>query len=90
MALSSSTKLEIIKGNGKNEKDTGSSEVQIALLTKRISDLTEHLKIAKKDHASRIGLLKLVSSRKRLLKYLKKTNISSFHTLIKKLNIRSK
>lgn len=88
MPLNKEQKLEVIKKFGNSEKNTGSSEVQIALLTERITYLTGHLKIQKKDHASRVGLLKLVSSRKRLLKYLKKTNIASYKDIIEKLGIR--
>jgi small subunit ribosomal protein S15 len=90
MALDSAKKTELVAKFGKNEKDTGSSEVQIALLTERIKYLTEHLKINKKDHASRLGLLKLVGQRKRLLAYLKKTNYSSYASLIAELGIRDK
>ena len=88
MALDSAKKLEIIANYGRTEGDTGSSEVQIALLTARIVELTEHLKIFKKDHASRLGLLKLVGQRRRLMKYLKRTQKDSYNTLIEKLNIR--
>jgi len=88
MALDSAKKLEIIAIYGRSENDTGSSEVQIALLTARISELTEHLKTFKKDHASRLGLLKLVGQRRRLMKYFKRTNKDSYNTLIEKLNIR--
>lgn len=88
MALDSAKKLEIIATYGRSENDTGSSEVQIALLTARITELTEHLKTFKKDHASRLGLLKLVGQRRRLMKYFKKTDKDSYNTLIEKLNIR--
>ncbi len=88
MPLTTEKKLEIIKEFGENEKDTGTTEVQVALLTARIVELTEHLKIYKKDHASRRGLLKLVGQRKSLLKYLKRTDIERYRTLIKKLNLR--
>ncbi len=88
MPLTTEKKLEIIKEFGENEKDTGSTEVQVALLTTRIVELTEHLKIYKKDHASRRGLLKLVGQRKSLLKYLKRTDIERYRSLIKRLNLR--
>lgn len=71
-----------------HEKDTGSSEVQIALLTKRIEGLTEHLKSHRKDHSSRYGLIKMVSSRRRLLNYLKSRDDARYQALIKRLNIR--
>jgi small subunit ribosomal protein S15 len=90
MALDSAKKAEIIKKFARDAKDTGSSEVQIALLSQRVLDLTEHLKIFKKDHSSRLGLLKLVGQRKRLLRYLKKSNYSSYMSLITELKIRDK
>ncbi len=90
MALDKEIKQEVIKTFRRDEKDTGSPEVQIAILTKRISDLTEHLKINKKDHSSRLGLLKLVGKRKRLLKYFKKANLERFYEVVKELNIRVK
>jgi len=88
MALDTAKKLEIIATYGRSENDTGSSEVQIALLTARITELTEHLKIFKKDHASRLGLLKLVGQRRRLMKYFKRTDRESYLSLVEKLNIR--
>jgi len=88
MALDSAKKLEIIANYGRKEGDTGSSEVQIALLTTRIAELTEHLKIFKKDHASRLGLLKLVGKRRRLMKYFKRTEKVAYLALVEKLNIR--
>ncbi|MFA6760146.1 MAG: 30S ribosomal protein S15 [Sulfuricurvum sp.] len=88
MALDSAKKQEIVAKFGKSANDTGSSEVQIALLTQRISDLTEHLKVFKKDHSSRLGLLKLVGQRRRLMKYLKKSNKDSYAKLIAELGIR--
>ena len=71
-----------------HEGDTGSPEVQIALLTKRINDLTEHLKVHKKDHHSRRGLLKMVGKRRALLAYLKDTDIESYRNLIERLGLR--
>lgn len=71
-----------------HEKDTGSADVQIALLTKRILELTEHLKIHKKDHSSRLGLLKMVAQRRRLLDYLKRTSGDRYQAVLEKLNLR--
>ncbi|MDD2839086.1 MAG: 30S ribosomal protein S15 [Sulfuricurvum sp.] len=88
MALDAAKKAQIIKQYQKSEGDTGSSEVQIALLSTRIADLTEHLKTFKKDHASRLGLLKLVGQRRRLMRYLKRTNRESYNKLIADLGIR--
>ncbi len=90
MALDSAKKMEIIKKFAKKEGDTGSTEVQIALLSERIKYLTEHLKINKKDHSSRLGLLKLVGQRKRLLRYLKKKDFDSYTKVITALSIRDK
>ncbi len=88
MALDSAKTAEIVKEFARTEGDTGSSEVQIALLSNRIAYLTEHLKTHKKDHASRLGLLKLVGQRRRLMRYLKRTNKDVYYTLIGKLEIR--
>ena len=81
-------KLEIIKEFGRSEADTGSPEVQIALLSERISHLTEHLKTHKKDHHSRRGMLMLVGQRRGLLNYLKEKDINAYRDLIAKLGIR--
>ena len=81
-------KQEIIKEYQLDEKDTGSPEVQIAILTRRINDLNEHLRVHKKDHHSRRGLLKMVGKRRNLLRYLKNSDIERYRTLIKKLQIR--
>ena len=81
-------KLEIVKKYGKDEKDSGKSEVQIALLTKRINDLTSHFDVHKKDHHSRRGLMMMVGKRRRLLDYLMKKDISRYRAIIKDLNIR--
>lgn len=88
MTLSSEEKLSIIEEFRAHEKDTGSAEVQIALLTKRIDELTEHLKAHKKDHHSRRGLLKMVGKRRRLLDYLKKKDVERYRRLIEKLGLR--
>ncbi len=90
MALDSAKKAEIVKQFGRGENDTGSPEVQIALLSNRISYLTEHLKTNKKDHSSRLGLLKLVGQRKRLMRYLKKKDYEKYTEVIKALGIRDK
>jgi small subunit ribosomal protein S15 len=81
-------KTEIIKEYAMHEGDTGSPEVQIAILTKRINSLTEHLKVHKKDHHSRRGLLKMVGQRRNLLNYLQKSNIERYRVIIEKLGIR--
>ena len=81
-------KQQIMDTYKTHEGDTGSPEVQIALLTKRINDLTEHLKIHKKDHHSRRGLLKMVGHRRNLLAYLQKVDIERYRVIIKKLGIR--
>ncbi len=89
MALDSAKKEEIISKFARNEKDTGSPEVQIALLTERIKILTEHLKKNKKDHSSRLGLLKLVGQRRRLLRYLHKKDYEKYVEIKKALGIRN-
>lgn len=81
-------KTAVIEANKLHDGDTGSPEVQVAILTKRINDLTEHLKIHKKDHHSRRGLLKMVGHRRNLLAYLKKKDIERYRALIAKLGIR--
>jgi small subunit ribosomal protein S15 len=86
--LDTAVKTEIIAGNATNEGDTGSPEVQVALLTRRINDLTEHLKVHKHDHHSRRGLLLLVGRRRRLLKYLYNKDITRYRALIQKLGLR--
>lgn len=90
MALDQEVKAAIIAKYAKKDGDTGSSEVQIALLSEQIKVLTEHLKVFKKDHSSRLGLLKMVGKRKRLLAYLKRTNYNSFVELVSSLGIRAK
>ena len=81
-------KSEILKSYARADKDTGSVEVQVALLTERINELTEHLKVHKKDNHSRRGLLIMVGKRKRLLAYIKSQNLDEYRELIKKLGIR--
>lgn len=81
-------KLAIIEANRTSENDTGSPEVQIAILSKRISDLTEHLKIHKNDHHSRRGLLKMVGKRRNLLNYLQKNDINRYRAIVEKLGLR--
>lgn len=88
MALTKEDKLNIAKKFGENESDTGKTEVQIAILTERIKYLTEHMKIHKKDHHNRRGLLKLVGQRRRLLRYLAKKDIMRYRNVIKELGIR--
>ncbi len=88
MSLDTDTKKSIISEYATKEGDTGSPEVQIALLSRRISDLTEHLKLHKHDHHSRRGLLLLVGQRRRLLKYLQATDIARYRSLIERLGIR--
>ena len=88
MALDSAKKLEIIAKYGRTETDTGSSEVQIALLSNRIEELTTHLRTFKKDHASRLGLLKLVGQRRRLMRYFKAKNREAYNKLVIDLGIR--
>jgi small subunit ribosomal protein S15 len=89
MALASNEKKAVIETVKMHDKDTGSSSVQIALLTERINQLTEHFKEHKKDHHSRRGLLKMVSQRKKLLGYLKKHNLDVYNELTSKLKIRT-
>lgn len=86
--ISKEKKLEIIAAYGRTANDTGSPEVQIALLTERITELTEHLKSNNKDHHSRRGLLKMVGQRRGLLEYLKKTDVNSYRELIARLGLR--
>ena len=88
MAIDTEQKQGIIEGFRVHESDTGSSEVQIALITERIKYLTDHFKTHKKDHHSRRGLLKLVGKRRRLLDYLKKSNLDKYSSLIDQLGIR--
>ncbi len=89
MALDQAKKAEIVAKYARGENDTGSTEVQVALITERIIYLTEHLKTNKKDHSSRLGLLKLVGQRKRLMRYLKNTNLERWHIIKDDLGIRN-
>ena len=88
MPLTKETKKEIVENFGNNSTDSGSTEVQIALLTKRINELTDHFKAHKKDYHSQLGLLKMVGQRRRLLKYLMKKDIQGYRALIEKLGLR--
>lgn len=88
MSLNQEEKLEIYKKFGGNQKNTGQTEVQVALITRRIIELTEHMKQNPKDHHSRRGLLKLVGQRRRLLNYLTKKDINRYRTLIQELGLR--
>ena len=88
MTLTAEDKREIVSQFGRDESDTGATEVQIAMLTRRINDLTEHLRTHKHDHHSRRGLLLLVGRRRRLLKYLAKTDITRYRSLIERLGLR--
>ena len=88
MTLTKEAKHDVITEHARSDGDTGSAEVQIAVLTKRISDLTEHLKMHRQDHHSRRGLLKLVGRRRRLLEYLKQRDIERYRDIIAKLGLR--
>ncbi len=88
MAITAADKAQVVKDYQRTEGDTGSSEVQVALLTNRINYLTGHFKTNAKDHHSRRGLLRMVSRRRKLLDYLKSTNLPSYKTLIERLGLR--
>jgi len=88
MVLTKEAKETIKKEYRTHDTDTGSPEVQVAILTKKVAYLTEHLKVHKKDHHSRTGLLKMVGKRRRLLDYLKKKDVNRYRTLIKELGLR--
>jgi small subunit ribosomal protein S15 len=88
LSLTKEEKLEIVGKHGRSGQDTGSPQVQIALLSKRISDLTEHLRTHRHDHYSRRGLLKLVGRRRRLLNYLQRNDLEGYRALIKELGLR--
>ena len=88
MTLTADQKQEIVAKHGRGNADTGSTEVQVALLTARINELTEHLRAHRKDHHSRRGLLMLVGKRRRLLKYLQSSDIDRYRSLIQELGLR--
>ena len=88
MTVTAERKQELVQKFGKAERDTGSAEVQIALMTERINDLTQHLRGHSKDHHSRRGLLMLVGRRRRLLNYLQRSNLESYRSLVKELGLR--
>jgi small subunit ribosomal protein S15 len=88
MALAKESKADIITSYKTHPSDTGSPEVQVAILTQRINELTEHFKVHKKDNHSRRGLLKMVSRRRKLLDYLKRRDIDQYHQIIEKLGLR--
>ena len=88
MTLTKEDKLEIFKKHGRDETDTGSAHVQVAMLTRRINELTEHLRQHPKDHYSRRGLLKLVGRRRRFLTYLQRRDLEGYRALIKELGLR--
>jgi small subunit ribosomal protein S15 len=88
MALTKEAKQELITKHGRNDADTGSPQVQIAMLTQRINELTDHLRTHKADHTSRRGLLKLVGQRRRFLNYLQRKDLEGYRALIKELGLR--
>tara|TARA_E500000178_G_C16845160_1_gene672478 strand:+ start:394 stop:675 length:282 start_codon:yes stop_codon:yes gene_type:complete len=88
VTISVKEKKDIVLDFGKNEKNTGATEVQVAILTKKINDLSEHFKINKKDHHSKRGLLGMINNRRKLLKYLKNKDESRYTDVIKKLGLR--
>ncbi len=88
MSVTQEKKLELVKKFGKNEKDTGTAEVQVAILTERINSLRDHFANHKKDHASRRGLMKMVGRRRRLLDYIKRKDIERYRSVIKTLGLR--
>ena len=88
MSITKEKTAELIKEHGSNEKDSGSSQAQIAILTERINTITDHLKENKKDHSGRRGLIAMVSRRRKLLDYIRKENNDNYLSIIKKLNIR--
>lgn len=88
MAITKEQKKEYVLNHGKNEKNTGDTKVQIALLTHRINELTEHLRYHTKDHHTRLGLMKLVGKRRRLLNYIERKDIEAYRNLLKDLSLR--
>jgi small subunit ribosomal protein S15 len=88
MPLTKDRKQELVGKHGRQEKDTGSPEVQVAMLTERINELTEHLRTHTKDHHSRVGLLKMVGRRRRLLRYLERNDLERYRSLVSELGLR--
>ena len=88
MSLPNERIQELVKEFGKSDKDTGAPEVQVALLTEQIRNLTEHFKVHNKDHHGRRGLIAMVSNRRKLLKYIKRQNLTNYQELIKKMGLR--
>ena len=88
MSVAERQKQTVIRDHQKHENDTGSPEVQIALMTTRINYLTEHLKTHRKDHASRLGLLRLVGSRRRMLRYVQEQDVARYRAIVQKLGLR--
>ena len=88
MAIAEESKKQIVEQHRRHDSDTGSADIQIALLTDRISQLTEHLKVNKKDHSSRRGLLRMVGRRSNLLKYLQRNDFDRYQAIIKRLGLR--
>ena len=88
MTITKDKTVELVKAHGVNAEDTGSTETQIAIFTERIQNITAHLQQNKKDHSSRRGLVLLVSKRRRLLDYLRKTNLNGYKNILEQLNIR--
>tara|TARA_B100000085_G_C18414227_1_gene459898 strand:- start:328 stop:597 length:270 start_codon:yes stop_codon:yes gene_type:complete len=88
MSITKEKTAELIKEHGANDKDSGSSQAQIAILTERINTITDHLKVNKKDHSARRGLIAMVSRRRKLLDYINKNSNEDYMAIIKKLNIR--
>jgi small subunit ribosomal protein S15 len=88
MTLTTEAKRDIIASHRRHERDTGSAAVQVAILTRRINDLTEHLKRHRKDHHSRLGLLKMVGRRRRLLEYIRRHDVAAYRELVERLGLR--
>lgn len=88
MSVAEREKQTVIQGHQKHENDTGSPEVQIALMTTRINYLTEHLKTHRKDHSSRLGLLRLVGARRRMLRYVQSKDVARYRAIVQKLGLR--
>ena len=88
MTITAQRKRELVSRFGRSESDTGATQVQVALLTDRINDLTEHLRAHSKDHHSRRGLLKMVGRRRRLLRYLQRTDLDGYRALVRELGLR--